>query len=118
LRDRFILFENKILYDVKLIYINYFFIFVVGWGLSPLCTAAITGQLYQPQIMDDGHCGAIGGMNMGRGNRSTRIRLASIPLPPPQIPHGQTQARTRATAVGSQRLTAWAIARPKYNKTF
>lgn len=30
LRDRFILFENKILYDVKLIYINYFFIFVVG----------------------------------------------------------------------------------------
>jgi hypothetical protein len=33
---------------------------------------------------------------------------------PPQIPHDQTRARTRAAAVGSQRLTAWATARPKY----
>jgi hypothetical protein len=30
----------------------------------------------------------------------------------PQIPLDQTRARTRAAAVGSQRLTAWAMARP------
>jgi hypothetical protein len=34
------------------------------------------------------------------------------PFCPPQIPHNQTRARTRAAAVGSQRLTAWAMARP------
>jgi hypothetical protein len=28
-----------------------------------------------------------------------------------KIPHDQTQARTPAAAVGSQRLTAWAMAR-------
>jgi hypothetical protein len=37
---------------------------------------------------------------------------APVPLCPPQIPHDQTRARTRAAAVGSQRLTAWAMARP------
>jgi hypothetical protein len=31
---------------------------------------------------------------------------------PPQIPHDLPWARTRATAVGSWRLTAWAMARP------
>jgi hypothetical protein len=30
-----------------------------------------------------------------------------------QIPHDETQARTRSAVVGSQRLTAWAMARPK-----
>jgi hypothetical protein len=29
-----------------------------------------------------------------------------------KIPHDQTQARTQAAAVGSQRLTGWAMARP------
>jgi hypothetical protein len=32
-----------------------------GVRLSPLGTVATTGLLYQPQI-DDGDCGAIGGM--------------------------------------------------------
>jgi hypothetical protein len=34
-------------------------------------------------------------------------------LCPPQIPHDLTWARTRAAAVGSRRLTAWIMARPK-----
>jgi hypothetical protein len=34
-----------------------------------------------------------------------------VPLCPPQIPHDLTWDRTRAAAVGSQRLTAWAVAR-------
>jgi hypothetical protein len=75
-------------------------------GLSPLGTAAIPGLLYQSHMIDEGDCGAIGGMKIGRGNRSTRGKSAPAPLCPPQIPHDQTRARTRAAAVGSQRLTA------------
>jgi hypothetical protein len=45
-------------------------------------------------------------------NRSTRRKPAPLPLCPPQIPHDLTWYRTRAIAVGSQRLTAWAMARP------
>jgi hypothetical protein len=53
----------------------------------------------------------IGEMTIGRGNRSTRRKLAPVPLCPPQIPHA-AQTRTRAVAVGSQRLTTWATAWP------
>jgi hypothetical protein len=87
-------------------------IFVSGVRLSPLGTAVTIGLLYQPQMIDDGDCGEIGGMKIGRGNRSTRRKPAPTPLCPPQIPHDRTRARTRAAAVGSQRLTAWAMARP------
>jgi hypothetical protein len=80
--------------------------FFSGVGLSPLDTAAISGQLYKSQMIDEGDCGAIGGMEIGRGNRSTRRKPAPAPLCPPQIPHDQTRARTRAAAVRSQRLTA------------
>jgi hypothetical protein len=47
---------------------------------------------------------------IGRGNRSTRRKPASVPLCSPQIPHNLTWALTRAAAVGSRRLTAWAMA--------
>jgi hypothetical protein len=45
--------------------------------LSPLGTAATTDQLYLPQMMYDGDCRAIDGMNTGRGNRSTRRKPAA-----------------------------------------
>jgi hypothetical protein len=48
--------------------------------------------------------GEIGGM-IGRGNRSTRREPAPVQLCPPQTPHA-ARTRTRAVAVGSQRLTA------------
>jgi hypothetical protein len=35
-----------------------------------------------------------------------------VPLCPPQIPHGLTRDRTRASEVRGQRLTTWAVARP------
>jgi hypothetical protein len=35
-----------------------------------------------------------------------------VPLCPPQIPHGLTRARSRASAVRGRRLTTWAMARP------
>jgi hypothetical protein len=92
---------------------RYIIIIVSGVRLSPLGTAATTGLLYQPQMIDDGDYGEICGMKIGRENRSTRRKPAPAPHCPPQIPHDQTRVRTRAAAVRSQRLTAWAMARPK-----
>jgi hypothetical protein len=83
-----------------------------GVKLSPLGTAPTIGLLYQPQMIDDGDCGAIVGMKIGRGDRNTRRKPAAAPRCPPQIPHYQTRARSWAAAVGSQRLTAWAMTRP------
>jgi hypothetical protein len=77
-------------------------IILSGVRLSPLGTAATTGLLYQPRMIDDGDCGAIGGMKIGRGNRSIRRKPVQVPLCPPQIPHDQTRTGTRAAAVGSQ----------------
>jgi hypothetical protein len=57
--------------------------------------------------------GEFGGMKIGRENWSTRRKPIPAPLCPPQIPLDQTRDRTRAAAVGSQRLTAWAMARPR-----
>jgi hypothetical protein len=52
----------------------------------------------------------VGGMNgFGRGNRSTRRKPA-----PTTNSTCETHARTRAAAVGSQRLTTSAMALPVY----
>jgi hypothetical protein len=69
------------------------FFFFRGVGLS-LGTAATSGVLYKPQMINEGDRGAIGGMKIGRGNRSTRRKPAPAPLCLPQIPHDQTRART------------------------
>jgi hypothetical protein len=89
-----------------------FFIIIIlsGVRLSSLDTAATTGLLYQLQMIEDGDCGAIGGMKIGSGNRSTRRKPTPVPLCPPQIPHDNTRARTRVASVSSQLLTACAMA--------
>jgi hypothetical protein len=65
-----------------------FLIILSGVRLSPLGTAATTGLFYQLQMIDDGDCGAFGGMKIGRENRSTRRKPAPPPLCVPEIPHG------------------------------
>jgi hypothetical protein len=76
--------------------------------LGPLGTAATYRPIVPaPGDYDDGEIGGI----IGRGNRSTRRKPAPVPLCPPQTPHA-AQTRTRAAAVGSQRLTTSATARP------
>jgi hypothetical protein len=86
---------------------------VVESKLCPLGTSAINWPIVlAPSDCEDGE---FGGMN-GRGNRSTRRKPAPTPLCPPQIPLDQTQDWTRAAAVGSQRLTASAMARPYVHK--
>jgi hypothetical protein len=62
--------------------------------------------------MIDDEFGAVGGMRIGRRNRSNRRTPASTTLCPPQIPHHFSWDQTRVAAVGRQRLTAWAMARP------
>jgi hypothetical protein len=48
--------------------------------VSPLGSPATTGLLYQPQMIDDGDCGAIGRMRISRVNRSTRRKPAPGPV--------------------------------------
>jgi hypothetical protein len=88
--------------DQRLFNANLLLFILSGVRLSPLGTAATTGQ---PQMTDDGDCGAIGGMKIGRGSRSTRTKPAAPPLCPSQIPRPDPVS-TQASAVGSQRLTA------------
>jgi hypothetical protein len=68
--------------------------------LGPLGTAATNMPIVPaPGDYDDGE---IGGM-IGRGNKSTRRKPVPVPPCPPQTPHA-ARTRTRAAAVGSQRL--------------
>jgi hypothetical protein len=58
-------------------------------GLSltpPQETSPLIGLLYQPQMTDD-ECGAVAGMRIGRGNRSTRRKPAPVSHSSQQIPH-------------------------------
>jgi hypothetical protein len=67
------------------------FHFLVSWGgvrLSPLGTSATVRPIVPAS--DDDECGAVGGMRIGRGNRSTRRKPDPVQLCPPQIPHGLT----------------------------
>jgi hypothetical protein len=61
---------------------------------------------------DDYGDGEIGGI-IGKGNRSTRRKPASVLLCPSQTPHA-ARTRTRAAAVGSQQLTASHTGRPDH----
>jgi hypothetical protein len=75
-------------------------------------TATISGLMYRPQMTEEGDCEAIGGMRLARETEVLGENLPQRHFVPPQIPHDQTRVRTRAAQVGSQRLTAWAMARP------
>jgi hypothetical protein len=67
-------------------------------------------------MIDDDY-GAVGGMRISRGNRSTRRKPAPVPLCPAQIPHDLTWDRTRAAAVGSQQLTATVYSNSQRHRT-
>jgi hypothetical protein len=86
----------------------------VGWDCVHLVRRPLFDLLYQPRMIDDA-CGAVGGMRIGRGNGCIRRKPAPVQLCPPQIPHDLTWDWTRPSAVGSRRLTAWAMARPSYH---
>jgi hypothetical protein len=91
---------------------NFSFLFPgLEWDWVHLVRRPLIGLLCQPRMIDG--YGAIGGIRIDRGNRSTRRKPAPVPLCPLQIPHDLTWVRTRAAAVGSQQQTAWAMAQPR-----
>jgi hypothetical protein len=99
-------------YRDRLPFFIHFFIFLMGWDWVHLVLRPLFGLLYQHRMIGD-DCGPVDGMRIGRGNRSTRRKPAPVPLcPPQQVPHYLTWARSWAAAVGSRRLTAWAVVRP------
>jgi hypothetical protein len=74
-----------------------------GVQFGPLGMAATNRPIVPaPGDYDDGE---IGGMMIGRGNRSTRRNLPQCRFVHHK-PHMPARTRTRAAAVGSQRLTA------------
>jgi hypothetical protein len=89
-------------------------LFFLNWysgGWSPISSTQYCGHQWPivlaPGDYDDEE---IGGM-IGRENRNTRRKPAPVPLCPPQSPHA-ARTRTRAAAMGSNRITARAMARP------
>jgi hypothetical protein len=76
-----------------------------------LASRPLFGLLYQPRMMDDYVCGAVGGM-ISRESQSTRRKPAPLPLCSPQIPHDLTWARTLAVAKGTRLLSIRATATP------
>jgi hypothetical protein len=75
-----------------------------------LGTSSTSGLLYLPRVivtMENSLEWRLAGET-----ELPRENLPPAPLCPPQIPLDQTWARSRAAAVGSQRLTTWAMARP------
>jgi hypothetical protein len=75
------------MFYIYIIVVNFFF----NLCGETLGTAATTDLLYQPQMIGGGDCGEIGGMKIGRGNRSTRRKPAPAPVCPPHIPHDWTR---------------------------
>jgi hypothetical protein len=113
---KFLLLLPLLFFIPRIKYSSFFLVSWYGvWDWVHLVRRPITGLLYQPRMIDDDECAAVGGMRIGRGNRNTWRRPPWIPLCSPQIPQYLTWARTRAAAVGSRRLTAWAMARPLYS---
>jgi hypothetical protein len=97
--------------SLKVIQINFSFFFD-GITLR-LRTAATKGPIALPAD-DDIWVWILAGMMILIGNTQ---ELGENPVPvslyPPQIPHELIRARTRASAVGGRRLTAWAMPRPQ-----
>jgi hypothetical protein len=55
------------------------FFILSGDEIESLGTAANIGLLYESQMIGDGDCLEIGGMKIGRGNRSTRRKPVLAP---------------------------------------
>jgi hypothetical protein len=82
-----------------------------GWDWVHLLRRPAIGILYQPRTM--GGYEEFSEMRTDKWNRSIRKKPAPVSLCTPNIPYVLIWDRTQAAAVGSRRLTAWTIARPK-----
>jgi hypothetical protein len=78
--------------------LSFYFFLRVGWGWVHLVRRPLIGLLYQPQMIDD-ECDVVGGMRIGKRNRSTRRKLNTVPLCPPQIRGSNPGRRGVKTAI-------------------
>jgi hypothetical protein len=80
-------------------------------GLSPLGTAATSGLLYKPQMIDEGDCGAIGGMKIGRGKpKYSEKTCATLSTTNPTLPDPGSDPGRRGGKPATNRLSygaAW-----------
>jgi hypothetical protein len=106
-------FSSQSVYSRWSVRVQFSWFLGVGWDWVHSVRRPLICLLYQPHVIDGDECGAVGRMRIGRGNWSTWRNPAPVSLCPPQIPHDLTWAWTQAAAVGSWRLTAWAMAWPK-----
>jgi hypothetical protein len=71
----------------------------LGWSAAKSnITETTDGLFYQPRMVDDDECGAVGGM-LGSGKSSTRKKTVPLSHCPPQIPHNQTRARRKLATI-------------------
>jgi hypothetical protein len=96
----------------KFLLIYYLLTYLAAVEPRTLLLWPFIGLLYPPWIIHDDDCRTISGMNNWQGKPKYSEKSAPLPLWPAQIPHDLIWARTRAAAVGSRRLTAWATVRP------
>jgi hypothetical protein len=83
----------------------YLFFILSGVRLSPLGTETINWPIVQPQMIDDGDCGAIGGMKSGRENQSTRRKPATLPTTNPIWPNRGSNPGRRGGKPATNRLS-------------
>jgi hypothetical protein len=72
-------------FQIPVVIFFYFLVSLGGVRLSPLGTSATNWPIVRAPD-DDDERGAVAGMRIGRGNRSTRRKPAPLPYCPPQIP--------------------------------
>jgi hypothetical protein len=89
-----------------MLYYTVSFIYWAGEEPSPLLLMPFNDLLYPPWMVDGDDSRAVGGMN-----RTTRRKLAPVPLSPPQIPRVFTWDGIQAVEVRSGRLIVPATAR-------
>jgi hypothetical protein len=82
-----------------------FFFNFVGWGGVRLCALDTSAKNWPiVRAPGDDEYGAFGGKRIGKGNRSTRMKPATMQLYSPQISLDLIGDRTRAAAVVSRQL--------------
>jgi hypothetical protein len=105
------------------IYRLFFFIFFCGEGPRSRCYGCTAALRLLVQPCDEDERWSVFLFLQGMEHRWNEIdrgkpKYSGKTCPsatfPPQIPHGLTRNRARASAVGSRRLTAWVMARPVY----
>jgi hypothetical protein len=105
---------KEVSYMLFVSYLLFFVVVVVGGRWSPCGSPRGTAASYWPIVPVPGDCedGEVGGMKCGwQGKPKYSEKTCPSAILSTTNSTCQTRARTWAAAVGSQRLTAWAMAR-------